>query len=95
MKIREKCHLIDLFSAIGRILQSFDYSKDDDENEFTTAISSPSGQSIVIGSYDRLRVFNWSPRRMTWEEAKAKEIRNLYTISALSWKRDGSKLVAV
>jgi len=29
-----------------------------------------------------------------WEEVSAKEISNLYTITALSWKRDGSRLVA-
>ena len=78
----------------GHILQNFDYSKDEDEKEFGVAVSSPSGQSIVIGSFDRLRVFNWSPRRGTWEESPAKVIKNLYTISALSWKRDGSRLVA-
>ena len=38
----------------GRIIQQFDYSRDTDEHEFTVAISSPSGQSVVIGSYDRL-----------------------------------------
>ena len=37
----------------GRILQNFDYSRDDDEKEFTVAICSPSGQSVVVGSYDR------------------------------------------
>ena len=79
----------------GRVLQNFDYSKDDDEKEFTVAIASPSGQSVVVGSYDRLRVFNWSPRRGAWEESKPKEINNLYTISSLSWKRDGSRLCAV
>jgi len=80
---------------LGRNLQNFDYSKDDDEKEFTVAVASPSGQSVVVGSYDRLRVFNWSPRRGAWEESKPKEISNLYTISSLSWKRDGSRLVAV
>ena len=43
----------------------------------------------------RLRVYNWAPRREVWEEVPAKEIPNLYTITALSWKRDGSRLVAV
>ena len=43
----------------------------------------------------RLRVFNWSPRKGAWDESKMKEIPNLYTITALSWKRDGSRLVAV
>ena len=84
------CHF-----SLGRILQTFDYSRDFDEQEFTVAVTSPSGQSVVVGSYDRLRVFNWSPRRISWEESKPKEIRNLYTISSLAWKRDGSKLIAV
>ena len=30
-----------------------------------------------------------------WDEAKMKVIPNLYTITCLSWKRDGSRLVAV
>ena len=37
----------------GRILQNFDYSRDDDEKEFTVAICSPSGQSVVVGSFNR------------------------------------------
>jgi len=37
----------------GRIIQQFDYSRDNDEHEFTVAICSPSGQSVVLGSYDR------------------------------------------
>ncbi|XP_053566907.1 LOW QUALITY PROTEIN: intraflagellar transport protein 172 homolog [Bombina bombina] len=78
----------------GEVIQTFDYSRDPTEKEFTAAIVSPSGQSVVIGSYDRLRVLNWSSRRGAWEEAKAKEIPNLYTITALAWKRDGSRLCA-
>ncbi|XP_077008571.1 intraflagellar transport protein 172 homolog isoform X7 [Tamandua tetradactyla] len=78
----------------GHVLQTFDYSRDPQEREFTTAAASPGGQSVVLGSYDRLRVLNWSPRRSLWEEAKPKEIANLYTITALAWKRDGSRLCA-
>ncbi|ELV13731.1 Intraflagellar transport protein 172 like protein [Tupaia chinensis] len=78
----------------GHVLQTFDYSRDPQEREFTTAAASPGGQSVVLGSYDRLRVFNWSPRRSIWEEAKPKEIASLYTITALAWKRDGSRLCA-
>jgi len=80
---------------LGRILQNFDYTRDDDEKEFTVAICSPSGQSVVVGSYNRLRVFNWSPRKGSWDESKIKEIPNLYTITSMAWKRDGSRLVAV
>ncbi|EMP37903.1 hypothetical protein UY3_04885 [Chelonia mydas] len=78
----------------GHIIQTFDYSRDPLEKEFTTAATSPGGQSVVIGSYNRLRVLNWSPRRSAWEEAKPKEIAHLYTITALAWKRDGSRLCA-
>lgn len=82
-------------NPIGKVQQQFDYSKDDSEKEFTVSATSPSGQTVVVGSFDRLRVFNWSPRRATWDESKAKNITNLYTITALSWKKDGSRLVAV
>ncbi|XP_034555797.1 intraflagellar transport protein 172 homolog [Notolabrus celidotus] len=82
------------YSREGHILQTFDYSRDRTEKEFTVAATSPSGQSVVFGSYDRLRVFNWAPRRGVWDEAKPKEILNLYTITALAWKKDGSRLCA-
>nr|CAB3255301.1 intraflagellar transport protein 172 homolog [Phallusia mammillata] len=83
-----------VYNREGRPIQNFDYSRDDTEKEFTVAIANPSGQSVVVGSFDRLRLFNFSPRRGAWDEAKPKEIKNLYTITALSWKKDGSKLCA-
>ena len=50
---------------------------------------------ILTRTRHRLRIFNWTPRRGAWEEGKSKEVANLYTISALAWKRDGSRLCAV
>ena len=38
-------------------------------------------------------MFSWSPRKSSWEENQPKEIAHLYTITALNWKRDGSKVV--
>ncbi|KAM3602576.1 uncharacterized protein V6R79_006682 [Siganus canaliculatus] len=78
----------------GHVLQTFDYTRDRSEKEITVAATSPSGQSVVFGSFDRLRVFNWAPRRGVWDEAKPKEILNLYTITSLAWKKDGSRLCA-
>lgn len=37
----------------GKVAQQFDYSRDDCEKEFMCAVSSPSGQSLVLGSFDR------------------------------------------
>lgn len=34
-------------------LQQFDYSKDEREKEFTCASTSPSGEAVVLGSFDR------------------------------------------
>lgn len=37
----------------GHVIQTFDYSRDSLEREFTAAAASPGGQSVVIGSFDR------------------------------------------
>ena len=37
----------------GHVLQTFDYSRDHSEKEFTVAATGPSGQSVGLGSYDR------------------------------------------
>ena len=76
-------------------MQHFDYMKEEGEKEFCCASCSPSGQSVVLGSFDRLRLFNWSPKKEGWDEGGLKHIPYLYTITAVSWKRDGAKIVAV
>ena len=40
-------------------------------------------------------MYNWSPRKEMWDEAPPKTIPNLYTITALTWKRDGTRLTSV
>uniref|UniRef100_A0A8D3EAU2 Intraflagellar transport protein 172 homolog n=1 Tax=Scophthalmus maximus TaxID=52904 RepID=A0A8D3EAU2_SCOMX len=51
-------------------------------------------ESCVVSLTSKLRVFNWAPRRSVWDEAKPKEILNLYTVTSLCWKKDGSRLCA-
>ena len=84
-----------VYTREGRVLQQFDYSKDPTEKEFTVATSNPNGQVVVIGSYNRLRILTWSQRKGLFEESEPKEIENFYTITSLSWKKDGSKLAVV
>ncbi|KAJ3253804.1 hypothetical protein HK103_005291 [Boothiomyces macroporosus] len=81
------------YDAEGKVLQKFDYSSNPDIQDFTVAEQSPSGQCIVIGSFDRLHIFNYLISKGQWEEAQMKTIENFYTVSALSWKPDGSRLV--
>ncbi|KAI9096123.1 hypothetical protein DFS34DRAFT_154359 [Phlyctochytrium arcticum] len=82
------------YDTEGHVMQEFDYSRDDEEQDFTVAEFSPSGQSVVIGSYNRLHIYNYMTAATQWEEAAPKIIDNFYTVSALSWKPDGSRLVA-
>lgn len=49
----------------------------------------------MVGSYNRLRVFNWSLRKGFWDELKIKEILNFYIIIFMVWKRDGFRFVVV
>ncbi|KAJ3216179.1 hypothetical protein HDU67_009828 [Dinochytrium kinnereticum] len=79
----------------GRVMNEFDYSKDDEEQELTVAEFSPSGQSVTVGGYGRFHVYNFSSARQIWEEAPLKVIENFYDVTALSWKPDGSRLIAI
>lgn len=84
---------ITFYESHGKLVKTFDYSKDSSEKEMTVACCSPSGQSITIGSWNRIRIFDWTPRRAIWEEAKIKELPNFYTVTALAWRKDGSRLI--
>uniref|UniRef100_A0A0X3PJC6 Intraflagellar transport protein 172 homolog n=1 Tax=Schistocephalus solidus TaxID=70667 RepID=A0A0X3PJC6_SCHSO len=81
-----------IYGRDGKVQQQFDYSKDVSEKEFTIAACSPSGQAVAVGSYNKVRIFTWSPRKSTWEEGSPKVIKNYYTVTAMSWKKDGSNL---
>lgn len=83
------------YSPEGKVQQQFDYSQNQNEREFSAICASPSGQAVVVGSFDRLRAFNWNGRRGGWEEGKVKEIPNFYTVTGIAWKPDGTKLVVV
>lgn len=78
------------YDTRGKIVKTFDYSREN-EKEIAVACCSPSGQSIAIGSWDKIRILDWSPRRSIWEEANTRSLPNFYTVTAISWRRDGSR----
>ncbi|XP_026827198.1 intraflagellar transport protein 172 homolog isoform X2 [Ooceraea biroi] len=82
-----------LYDSHGKQVKNFDFSRDSQEREITVACCSPSGQSIAVGSWDKVRILDWTPRRGVWEETNVRDLPNFYTITALAWRRDGSKLV--
>eukprot|EP00357_Protocruzia_adherens_P015873 CAMPEP_0115035232 /NCGR_PEP_ID=MMETSP0216-20121206/41287_1 /TAXON_ID=223996 /ORGANISM="Protocruzia adherens, Strain Boccale" /LENGTH=1713 /DNA_ID=CAMNT_0002414595 /DNA_START=1 /DNA_END=5142 /DNA_ORIENTATION=+ len=77
----------------GNTIQRFDYSHDDKVKEFTVATFNPSGECVVFGNFNRFYIFNYNRARGTWEENGIKHIDNLYSVTALCWKNDGSRLV--
>ncbi|KAF5301762.1 hypothetical protein FQR65_LT08745 [Abscondita terminalis] len=81
-----------VYNGQGKTIKQFDYSKDSSEHEFTKAACSPSGQAFVIGSFDRIRVYSWNSRKFIWDESTSKEIPNIYSVTAIAWKKDGSRV---
>jgi len=81
------------YTPEGQIIQHFDYSKLPKQQEFTSIALSPSGQSVVLGSFNRFNVFNFNVNRNQWEEGELHNVQNLYSTTAMSWKPDGSRLV--
>lgn len=53
----------------GHVLQTFDYNHDRSEKEFTVAATSPSGQSVVFGSFDRSVATQQQQQVNPYEEA--------------------------
>lgn len=45
------------YSAEGRPIQQFDYSRMKDEHEITVAVSSGCGQMVALGSFDKYNLF--------------------------------------
>ena len=42
-----------MYTKTGKIAQQFDFGREPNEKEFSTMTCSPSGQALVVGSYDR------------------------------------------
>ena len=83
--------MVCFYDKEGMLLQRFDYSRDETEKEFTCATFNPSGETVVVGSFNRFRIFTVA-QDGTWTDAGMKQVENLYTVTALSWKCDGSRL---
>jgi len=44
------------------------------------------GQECVFGSYDHIRLYSYQSRKGMFEEAPMKEIKNMYTVTAMAWR---------
>lgn len=80
------------YDAEGTVLQAFDCADDEGQREFTVAAFNPSGEAVVVGSFDRFHTFAFNARASAWEQVGLKAVENLYTVTALGWNADGSRL---
>ena len=65
----------------------------DRARDYTQVALNPSGDCVVLGAYNTLQILLYNHQRGSWEDAGHKKIENLYAVSALEWKPDGSTLV--
>lgn len=49
--------IVCFYDKDGMQLQRFDFSRDESEKEFTAAAFNPSGETVVVGSFNRFRTF--------------------------------------
>lgn len=72
------------YAQDGAMLQHFDYSKDPSTKEFTCATVNPTGESILVGSFNRFYIFSFNLHRNMWEESCVKEARSSAGYSSIS-----------
>ena len=70
----------------------FDHGKASVARDFTCASFNSTGDCVVVGAFNCFHVYHFNHQRGVWEDAGQKTVENLYTVSSLSFKPDGSKL---
>lgn len=80
------------YEVTGDCFQRFDYSKDEKVKEFTCAAFNATGETCVVGNFNRFYVYNFNQKRPQWDEITCKQIENYYSVTSVGWKSDGSKI---
>ncbi|GAB9470746.1 hypothetical protein Gpo141_00007983 [Globisporangium polare] len=83
---------VSFYDKDGGQMRTFDYASDDKCGEFTCAVFNPTGDSVVVGNFNSFYTYNFQVKSESWEAIGVKTIENLYSVTALAWKCDGSRL---
>ena len=76
----------------GVKMRNFDYREDESVRGFGCAAVNPTGQAIVLGNFDRFFVYQFDRRAESWEQVVDKKVKDLYSVTALAWNPDGSRV---
>ena len=60
--------------------------------EFTIAAFNPTGETVVLGNWDYVSTYTYKQHVRSWEEIGPTKLKNLYAITSLAWKSDGTHL---
>ena len=60
--------------------------------EFTCAAFNATGETAIVGNFNRFYVYNFNAKRPQWDEICCKQIENYYSVTSVAWKSDGSKI---
>ena len=77
----------------GNAVKTFDYAGNDLIKEFSSCAFNPSGSTVVLGNFNRFITYAYNAHKNLWEETGQTAVDNLYSVTALRWKSDGSRLV--
>lgn len=83
---------VHFYEQTGDCFQRFDYSKDERVKEFTSAAFNATGETAIVGNFNRFYVYNFNSKRPQWDEICCKQIENYYSVTSVAWKSDGSKI---
>jgi intraflagellar transport protein 172 len=62
------------YDANGREMQAFDYSSDPEAQDFSSCCFNPSGDTAVVGAFNRFYVYSLNSSRGTWEQVGVKQV---------------------
>ena len=84
---------VSFYSVDGNIERTHAPAEDDDSiRAFTSIAVNPSGESVVLGNFDKLLTYTFNARSEDWLPGPVKDIPNLYTATSLAWRADGSRV---
>lgn len=86
---------ITIYHRTDKKLQQFPGDESDEATALSAATCAPTERTVVVAAANRLRVFTFATQKGLWDESHSVVIKNLYSISTLAWKPDGTRLVAV
>ena len=46
----------------------------------------------MLGNFNRFYIYNYNSKKGQWDEVTCQQIKNYYTVTAVCWKNDNSKL---